>query len=125
MIDIDLEVLGVGDLALSIRVYKTAFALAPFGVSANSQTRLAVANGLIFSSQRLLDSRFLPFSRRFPDLSFDLRYRLKPWSDSHLLYAWLQSLQSTTKMHQVSALTLPDASFTFLQKRGFLSLLLP
>jgi hypothetical protein len=30
---------------------------APFGVSANSQARLAVANGLMFASQRLFELR--------------------------------------------------------------------
>jgi len=50
-------------MALSTSVYKTALALAPFGVSANSQARLAVANSLIFASQRLIESGILPSSR--------------------------------------------------------------
>lgn len=38
-------------LPVSTKVYKIAFAKAPFGVSAKSQARLAVAKGRIWVSQ--------------------------------------------------------------------------
>ncbi len=56
--------------ALSTKVYSTAFAIAPFGVSANNHARLAVANGLMFASQRLFESARRPSSRNVSKYSF-------------------------------------------------------